>query len=60
MKAKTTLHVVPGGDHSLAVRGRQKDVAFEGVLDVVARLDPREPARVATSFTSSQISAVRR
>jgi hypothetical protein len=37
MKTKTTLHVVPGGDHSLAVRGRQKDVVFEGVLEVVAR-----------------------
>lgn len=36
MKAKTTLHVVPGGDHSLAVRGRRKDEVFEGVLDVVA------------------------
>ena len=36
MKATTTLHVVAGGDHSLTVRGRQKDEAFEGVLDVVA------------------------
>jgi predicted alpha/beta-hydrolase family hydrolase len=36
MKGKTTLHVVPGGDHSLAVRGRRKDEVFEGVLDVVA------------------------
>jgi predicted alpha/beta-hydrolase family hydrolase len=36
MKASTTLHVVPGGDHSLAVRGRKKDEVFEGVLDVVA------------------------
>jgi len=36
MKTKTTLHVVAGGDHSLTVRGRQKDVVFEGVLDVVA------------------------
>ena len=45
MKAKTTLHVVPGGDHSLAVRGRQKDVAFEGVLDVVARwIHANQPA----------------
>jgi len=48
MKAKTTLHVVPGGDHSLAVRGRQKDAVFEGVLDVVA------------SFISSRISAAQR
>jgi uncharacterized protein len=36
MKASTTLHVVAGGDHSLAVRGRKKDEIFEGVLDVVA------------------------
>ena len=36
-KTKVTLHVVAGGDHSLAVRGRQKDAVFEGVLDVVAR-----------------------
>ena len=36
MKADTTLHVVPGGDHSLTVRGRKKDEIFEGVLDVVA------------------------
>jgi uncharacterized protein len=48
MKADTTLHVVPGGDHSLAVRGRQKDAVFEGVLDVVA------------SFISSQTSPARR
>jgi len=45
MKTKTTLHVVPGGDHSLAIRGRQKDVAFEGVLDVVARwIHANQPA----------------
>jgi uncharacterized protein len=36
MNAKTTLHVVPGGDHSLTVRGKKKDEAFAGVLDVVA------------------------
>jgi hypothetical protein len=48
MTADTTLHVVPGGDHSLAVRGRQKDAVFEGVLDVVA------------SFISSRTSARRR
>jgi uncharacterized protein len=36
MTANTTLHVVPGGDHSLTVRGRQKDQTFAGVLDVVA------------------------
>lgn len=48
MTADTTLHVVPGGDHSLAVRGRQKDAVFEGVLDVVA------------SFISSRTSSARR
>jgi uncharacterized protein len=48
MNANTTLHVVPGGDHSLAVRGRQKDAVFEGVLDVVA------------SFISSRTSSARR
>ena len=36
MRANTTLHVVPGGDHSLAVRGKRKDEVFEGVLDTVA------------------------
>ena len=36
MHANTTLHVVPGGDHSLAVRGKRKDEVFEGVLDTVA------------------------
>lgn len=36
MNANTTLHVVPGGDHSLAVRGTRKDEVFEGVLDAVA------------------------
>lgn len=48
MNVNTTLHVVPGGDHSLAVRGRQKDAVFDGVLDVVA------------SFISSRTSAARR
>jgi predicted alpha/beta-hydrolase family hydrolase len=42
MKAKVMLHVVAGGDHSLAVRGKKKDEAFQDVLDVVA------------SFTSSR------
>jgi predicted alpha/beta-hydrolase family hydrolase len=32
---KVTLHAVAGGDHSLAVRGRQKEAVFEGVLDLV-------------------------
>jgi predicted alpha/beta-hydrolase family hydrolase len=36
MKSKVTLHVVAGGDHSLAVRGKKKDEAFQNVLDVVA------------------------
>jgi uncharacterized protein len=36
MSAKVTLHVVPGGDHSLAVRGKKKDEAFNDALDVVA------------------------
>jgi predicted alpha/beta-hydrolase family hydrolase len=36
-RTKVTLHVVPGGDHSLAVRGKKKDEAFQEVLDVVAR-----------------------
>ncbi len=48
MNADTTLHVVPSGDHSLTVRGRQKDAVFEGVLDVVA------------SFISSRTSSARR
>jgi hypothetical protein len=36
MKAAVTLHVVPGGDHSLAVRGKKKDEAMADVLDVAA------------------------
>jgi uncharacterized protein len=36
MKAKVTLHVVAGGDHSLTVRGKKKDEAFQGVLDTIA------------------------
>jgi uncharacterized protein len=35
MKAKVTLHVVKGGDHSLTVRGRRKEDAFTEVLDRV-------------------------
>ena len=34
---KVTLHVVPGGDHSLAIRGKKKDEVFNDVLDLVAR-----------------------
>ena len=36
MKANVTLHIVAGGDHSLAVRSQKKDEAFQGVLDVIA------------------------
>jgi hypothetical protein len=48
MKAKVTLHVVAGGDHSLTVRGKNRDGAFQDVLDVVA------------AFISSRTSPVRR
>jgi predicted alpha/beta-hydrolase family hydrolase len=48
MKAKVTLHVVAGGDHSLAVRGKKKDDVFQDVLDVVA------------SFISSRTSSTQR
>jgi predicted alpha/beta-hydrolase family hydrolase len=37
MRAPVTLHVVEGGDHSLAVRGGAKDATFSGVADVVAQ-----------------------
>jgi predicted alpha/beta-hydrolase family hydrolase len=36
MTAPVTLHVVPGGDHSLSVRGQSKNHAFELIADVVA------------------------
>ena len=36
-QTKVTLHVVAGGDHSLTVRGKKKDEAFNDVLDRVAR-----------------------
>jgi predicted alpha/beta-hydrolase family hydrolase len=36
MRAPVTLHVIAGGDHSLAVRGRAKDATFGGVAEVVA------------------------
>ena len=35
MKARVTLHVVPGADHSLAVRGRTGAGAHDAVLDVI-------------------------
>ena len=36
MAAPVTLHVVPGGDHSLVVRSKKRDEAMRGVLDVAA------------------------
>jgi predicted alpha/beta-hydrolase family hydrolase len=51
-KTKVALHVVTGGDHSLTVRGKKKDEAFDSVLDVVASW--------MTRLTSLQISPVRR
>ena len=36
MKADVTLHVVAGGDHSLAVRGRGRADALDRVLETVA------------------------
>jgi predicted alpha/beta-hydrolase family hydrolase len=36
MSAAVTLHVVSGGDHSLAVRGQPKDQGLEAVAAVVA------------------------
>jgi predicted alpha/beta-hydrolase family hydrolase len=36
MRAAVTLHVVEGGDHSLAARGRRKDDALDDVADVIA------------------------
>ncbi|HEY6361194.1 MAG TPA: alpha/beta fold hydrolase [Vicinamibacterales bacterium] len=35
MGAPVTLHVVPGGDHSLAVRGQSKTEALESIASVV-------------------------
>ena len=35
-KIAVTLHVVAGGDHSLTVRGKKKDEAFQKVLDATA------------------------
>ena len=49
-ETNVTLHVVPGGDHSLAVRGKKKDDAFDDVLDVVARWI----LQCAAPFTSSR------
>jgi predicted alpha/beta-hydrolase family hydrolase len=35
-KTAVTLHVVAGGDHSLTVRGKKKDEAFQDVLNAAA------------------------
>lgn len=35
MSAPVTLHVVEGGDHSLAVRGKDRTEAFERVIDAI-------------------------
>ena len=37
MRAAVTLHVVAGGDHSLAVRGRKADETRAPVLDAIAQ-----------------------
>jgi predicted alpha/beta-hydrolase family hydrolase len=37
MRAPVTLHVVEGGDHSLAVRGRKPEETRAPVLDAIAR-----------------------
>ena len=36
MTAPVTVHVVEGGDHSLAARGRRKEEVFDAMLDVAA------------------------
>ena len=42
MTAPVTLHPIPGGDHSLAVRSSGKDAVFDGVVRTAAAwiLDP--------------------
>ena len=37
MPARVTLHVVSGGDHSLAVRGRPKGPLYDEVIAVIAK-----------------------
>ena len=37
MRAQVTLHVVEGGDHSLAVKGQRGGGVHEAVLDVISR-----------------------
>jgi predicted alpha/beta-hydrolase family hydrolase len=37
MKADVTVHTVPGGDHSFAVRGQQGADVYPPLLDVIAR-----------------------
>lgn len=36
MRAPVTLHVVPGGDHSLAVRGQPRAQAYQSVLAAIS------------------------
>lgn len=36
MHAQVTLHVVEGGDHSFAVRGRKKEEIYDGLVEAVA------------------------
>jgi predicted alpha/beta-hydrolase family hydrolase len=36
MTAPVTLHVVPGGDHSLTVRSRGREAVYDEVADVVS------------------------
>jgi hypothetical protein len=36
MTSPVTLHAIPGGDHSLAVRGRDKAAVFDGVVRTAA------------------------
>ena len=38
MRAAVTLHVVPGGDHSLKVRGRPSEQVYEPLFDVISLL----------------------
>jgi predicted alpha/beta-hydrolase family hydrolase len=35
MRAQVTLHVVPGGDHSLVVKGRSKNDVLDSVAAAV-------------------------
>lgn len=35
MNAQVTLHVVPGGDHSLTIRGRKRDDMMSGLAGII-------------------------